>query len=177
MAIELLKNMSENKYSIKKSCRYDLESFFYVFLVGCLRYGRPSLEPANLNGWYTDDLSQNYHTKRTDITENFETNIIDCFSPSFDAVKDLARDLSKILFGSNLDQFISRPNSVELYSPIIYAFKNVITQIDEGQIKNENLDSPAVKKRTRRTNSKRGLTIKSSRTKSRRGSRLQPRNK
>ncbi|CAD6502693.1 BgTH12-05283 [Blumeria graminis f. sp. triticale] len=193
MAIELLKNMSENKYSIKKSCRYDLESFFYVFLVGCLRYGRPSSEPANLNGWYTDDLSTNYNTKRSDITVRFETNIIDHFSPSFDAVKDLARDLRKILFGSNLDQFISRPNSVELYDPIITAFKNVITQIDEGHITNENLDSPAVKKRIRRTNSRGGSMVKSSRTKSRggsalrsemtksrggskRGSRLQPRN-
>ncbi|CAD6502790.1 BgTH12-05380 [Blumeria graminis f. sp. triticale] len=188
MAIELLKNMSEDKYSIKKSCRYDLESFFYVFLVGCLRYGRPSSEPANLNGWYTDDLLTNYNTKRIDITVGFEKNIIDHFSPSFDAVKELARDFRKILFGSNLDQFISKPNSVELYDPIIHAFKNVITQIDEGHIKNENLDLPAVKKRMRRTNSRGGSMVKPSRTKSRgvsalisktksrRGTRLQPRN-
>ncbi|SZF01177.1 unnamed protein product [Blumeria hordei] len=130
MAIELLSNMFQRKYSIKKSCRYDLESFFYVFLVGCLRYGRPSTKPANLSGLYTDGLAMNYYMKRKDITVGFEKNILDHFSPSFDAVKGLARDLREILFGSNLDQFISRPNSMELYDPIIRAFKNVITQID-----------------------------------------------
>ncbi|SZF05442.1 unnamed protein product [Blumeria hordei] len=171
-AIELLKNMSENKYSIKKSCRYDLESFFYVFLVGCLRYGRPSLDPANLNGCYTDDLATNYATKRQDITTGFEKNIIDRFSQSFDAVKGLARDLRKILFGRNIDQFISRPNSVELYDPVIQAFKNVITQIDEGRIKNEDLELPAVKKRIRRNNSNGESMAKSSGAKSRGGSEL-----
>ncbi|VCU39387.1 Bgt-20073 [Blumeria graminis f. sp. tritici] len=130
MAIELLRNMSEGNYSIKKSCRYDLESFFYVFLMGCLRYGCLSVNSEYLKSWYTNNTSLNYFKKKGDIIENFETNILKHFPSSFDSVKDLARDLRKILFGENLEQFASTSNSAQLYAPIISAFKNIITQID-----------------------------------------------
>ncbi|VDB89185.1 Bgt-51514 [Blumeria graminis f. sp. tritici] len=130
MAIELLRNMSEGNYSIKKSCHYDLESFFYVFLMGYLRYGCSSVKPEYLKSWYTKNTSLNYFKKRGNIIENFEINILNHFSTSFDSVKDLARELQKVLFGENLEQFASTLNSGQLYAPIIRAFKNVITQID-----------------------------------------------
>ncbi|SZE99840.1 unnamed protein product [Blumeria hordei] len=139
MAIELLRNMSEGNYSIEKSCRYDLESFFYVFLNGCLQYGCSSEKPEYLGSWYTNNTSLRYFTKREDIIEYFETDILNHFSSSFDSVKDLARNLRKILFGENLEQFASTPDSGQLYAPIIHAFKNFITQIDEGHIVDEEL--------------------------------------
>ncbi|CAD6500180.1 BgTH12-04283 [Blumeria graminis f. sp. triticale] len=130
MAIELLRNMNQGNYSINKSCRYDLESFFYVFLMGCLRYGCSSVRPEYLKSWYTNNTSLNYFKKKGDIIQNFEKNILEHFSSSFESVKDMAKELRKILFGENLDQFASTPNSGQLYAPIIRAFKNVITQID-----------------------------------------------
>ncbi|CCU82213.1 serine/threonine-protein kinase Sgk2 [Blumeria hordei DH14] len=163
MAIELLSNMSEGNYSIEKSCRYDLESFFYVFLNGCLQYGCSREKPEYLKTWYTNNSSLNYLKKKQDIIENFETNILNHFSSSFDSVKDLARNLRKILFGENLEQFASTPDSGQLYAPIICAFKNVIRQIDEGHIVDEELGLALNKKRQRQTNSKGGSTLESKR--------------
>ena len=39
MALERLKFASKQEKTIGRTCRHDLESFFYVFIVGCIKYG------------------------------------------------------------------------------------------------------------------------------------------
>ncbi|CCU82826.1 serine/threonine-protein kinase Sgk2, partial [Blumeria hordei DH14] len=52
---------------------YDLESFFYVFLTGCVEYGRDSDQPRhNLEHWDTGDMDKTLKNKKDDMNRNFK---------------------------------------------------------------------------------------------------------
>ncbi|VDB88382.1 Bgt-50112, partial [Blumeria graminis f. sp. tritici] len=130
MALELLWNICENKFTLPQNYRHDLESFFYVFVVGCMCYGRErKSEPKHLEKWSTESARSNYESKQSDIIQHFDTMILGYFSPAFDGVKKLAENLRKILFGQNIDQFGIVESSDDLYNPIISAFNETIGEI------------------------------------------------
>ncbi|VDB96509.1 Bgt-51303 [Blumeria graminis f. sp. tritici] len=57
MAIERLKSAANSKPTIRRTYRHDLESFFYVFVVGCIEY--ESVDEAklrNLDKWCKGEL-------------------------------------------------------------------------------------------------------------------------
>ncbi|VDB85774.1 Bgt-50132 [Blumeria graminis f. sp. tritici] len=99
MAIEIVKNVSNGIFKYHKNYRHNLESFFYAFLVGCITYGLHSRSaPTHLNKWYTADHGNNFRTKKSFVTDEFEEQILNYFSPSYEDVKSLACDLRRILF-------------------------------------------------------------------------------
>ncbi|CAD6502496.1 BgTH12-05088 [Blumeria graminis f. sp. triticale] len=130
MALELLWNISENKFTLPQNYRHDLESFFYVLIVGSMCYGRDSKsQPAHLEKWFTESARSNYESKQSDIIQNFDAKIISYFSPAFDGVKKLAKNLRKILFGQSIDQFGIDESSDDLYDPITNAINETIDEI------------------------------------------------
>ncbi|CAD6502843.1 BgTH12-05432 [Blumeria graminis f. sp. triticale] len=136
MALELLWNISENKFTLPQNYWHDLESFFYVLIVGCMCYGGDSKsQPEHLEKWFTESARSNYESKQSDIIQHFDAKIIGYFSPAFDGVKKLAKNLRKILFGQNIDQFGIDESSDDLYNPIISAFNETIDEIVEEPLK------------------------------------------
>ncbi|CAD6501155.1 BgTH12-01409 [Blumeria graminis f. sp. triticale] len=116
---------------------YDLESFFYVFLTGCVEYGRDSDQPMhNLDSWDTDDMGDNVENKRNDMEWKFEDLIKIKFSSSFVDVKELAIELHKILFGISGENFGHAVHQYLLYNEIISAFNRTIGLIEAGKIPN-----------------------------------------
>ncbi|SZF06365.1 unnamed protein product [Blumeria hordei] len=140
MAIKVLQNIALKSGTMTKTYRHDLESFFYVFLVGCVCYGRDSAEYQNyFNGWYSCGPLLNQAVKMADIGMNFEIRITDNFSPCFNGIKELAFELRQILFGVNYTFYDTPRYSSELYDPIITAFLKTIKKIDDGIIRNETI--------------------------------------
>ncbi|PQE34074.1 serine threonine- kinase sgk2 protein [Rutstroemia sp. NJR-2017a WRK4] len=102
MAIEVLEGNGH-------TYRHDLESFFYVFLWMCVRYGyegtgRPKLNKLIrlktnlLRGWYTGTYTEIANTKHGHMDKNRFENIIVEFAPKFENLKPLARELRHVLF-------------------------------------------------------------------------------
>ncbi|KAG9231374.1 hypothetical protein BJ875DRAFT_506723 [Amylocarpus encephaloides] len=102
MAIEVLEGKGH-------TYRHDLESFFYVFLWMCIRYGyagtgrqksnKPMRPKTNiLRGWYTGIYTEIARNKVGDMDKNRFENIIAEFAPNFDNLKQLARELRSTLF-------------------------------------------------------------------------------
>ncbi|KAM3066403.1 hypothetical protein ACMFMG_012093 [Clarireedia jacksonii] len=102
MAIEVLEGNGH-------TYRHDLESFFYVFLWICVRYGyegtgRPKLNKLIrlrtnlLRGWYTGTYADIARNKVGDMDKNRFEKIIVEFAPKFENLKPLARELRHILF-------------------------------------------------------------------------------
>ncbi|VDB83514.1 Bgt-50317 [Blumeria graminis f. sp. tritici] len=127
-------NIDDRDYNFNSSYIFDLESFFYVFLTGCVEYGRdPDLPLHNLNSWrakYIDDTLQN---KLEDINENFENFINTKLSSSFVDIRNLALKLRKIMFGNAEDCYEYVCNSNLVYKEMINAFNRTIGKI-EGRI-------------------------------------------
>ncbi|VDB83615.1 Bgt-51697 [Blumeria graminis f. sp. tritici] len=64
MAIERLKVAVKKEPTIQRTIWHDLESFFYVFLVGCIEYEVvPVSKSSNLDRWCTEDIASNYKSK------------------------------------------------------------------------------------------------------------------
>ncbi|KAH9204398.1 hypothetical protein DL95DRAFT_529276 [Leptodontidium sp. 2 PMI_412] len=102
MAIEVLEGKGH-------TYRHDLESFFYVFIWMCIRYGyegtrrqKPSkvVRPKTniLRGWYTGIYTEIARNKVGDMGKNRFENIIVEFAPKFENLKPLARELRSTLF-------------------------------------------------------------------------------
>jgi serine/threonine protein kinase len=102
MAIEVLEGKGH-------TYRHDLESFFYVFVWMCIRYGyegtgrqKPSkvVRPKTniLRGWYTGIYTEIARNKVGDMGKNRFENIIVEFAPKFENLKPLARELRSTLF-------------------------------------------------------------------------------
>ncbi|KAJ2901648.1 uncharacterized protein MKZ38_001607 [Zalerion maritima] len=102
MAIEVLEGKGH-------TYRHDLESFFYVFVWMCIRYGyegtgrqKPSkvVRPKTniLRGWYTGLYTEIARNKVGDMGKNRFENIIAEFAPKFENLKPLARELRSTLF-------------------------------------------------------------------------------
>ncbi|CAD6502781.1 BgTH12-05371 [Blumeria graminis f. sp. triticale] len=115
IALELLWNICENKFTLPQNYRHDLESFSYLLVVGSMCYGRDSKsEPARLEQWFTECARSNYELKLSDIIQNFNAIILGYFSSAFDIVKKLARNLRKIFFEQDIDQFGTDESSDDL---------------------------------------------------------------
>ncbi|VDB89841.1 Bgt-50816 [Blumeria graminis f. sp. tritici] len=66
MAIERLEHAAYYRSSITRTYRHDLESFFYVFILGCVTYGSDtkSFELAHLRCWSRRNVHNNLTNKR-----------------------------------------------------------------------------------------------------------------
>ncbi|KAG9233281.1 hypothetical protein BJ875DRAFT_535473 [Amylocarpus encephaloides] len=102
MAIEVLEGKGH-------TYRHDLESFFYVFVWMCIRYGyegtgtqipnKPRKPKTNiLRGWYTGMYTEIANTKQGHMDKNRFENVILEFAPKFENLKSLARELRHVLF-------------------------------------------------------------------------------
>ncbi|VCU40326.1 Bgt-50970 [Blumeria graminis f. sp. tritici] len=128
MALERLKNFSLTGEVIRRTCRHDLESFFYVFIVGCIGYEKVSeSKDNNLERWCSKNLAMNYMSKVAEVMNS--DILLDKFTPSFEGLKELARNLRQILFNDN-GQYIETPEDCRpLYQRMIKAFDKTIEDI------------------------------------------------
>ncbi|SZF02821.1 unnamed protein product [Blumeria hordei] len=138
MAIRVLKNFALKKGAMIKTYRHDLESFFYVFFVGCVCYGRDSnSHEKHFDIWCSSIPIINQALKMGDVSENFQERIVDEFSPCFNGLKGLAFELRRIIFRNDGNFFDTPRDSAVLYEPIIAVFLNTIEKINNGIIRNE----------------------------------------
>ncbi|SZF01395.1 unnamed protein product [Blumeria hordei] len=130
MALERLEIAKREGRTIQCTYRHDLESFFYVFLVGCIEFERKyeSMEALEIQEWSTNNINHNYAMKHT-CTTNFEGLILKMFSDSFLELKILARKLRNALFGESLLELRTPDNPNPMYEGKIEAFNNTIEQI------------------------------------------------
>ncbi|VDB83492.1 Bgt-60033 [Blumeria graminis f. sp. tritici] len=121
----------------KRSYDDDLESFFYVFLTGCVEYGRdPDLPMMDLESWCNNKVDENIRNKRNDVTKNFKDLINKRFSSSFVDTIELAKELQELVFGMNRKPIEYLHYHDFLYNETIKAFNKTIGQIEAGKIPN-----------------------------------------
>ncbi|VCU40452.1 Bgt-51750 [Blumeria graminis f. sp. tritici] len=138
MALKVLQSIALKEYTIVRTYRHDLESFFYVFLMGCVCYGRDSdSHDKHFIEWCSSIPSRNQGAKLLDIGMYFQARIIDNFSPHFNGIKELAFELRNIIFGENALSFDTPRQSAVLYDPIITAFLKTLEKINNGIIRNK----------------------------------------
>ncbi|VCU40290.1 Bgt-50343 [Blumeria graminis f. sp. tritici] len=124
MALERLMIFSLTGEVIRRTCRHDLESFFYVFIVGCIEYEKVSESKDNsMNDWCRKDLKMNFMCKAYDV---MSSEMLENFTPSFEGLKGLGIILRKILFNYN-GKYIETPEDCgPLYQRMIKAFDKTI---------------------------------------------------
>jgi Fungal protein kinase len=144
MAIEVLQGKGH-------TYRHDLESFFYVFIWMCIRYGHEEagdrLEAAGTNkskpnkrrvrpvktsilrGWYTGTYAEIANTKRGHMV-GFE-DVTAEFAPEFCGLKDLAEELRNTFFRSrDLAPFTGTYKDRRImYDGMINAFSKAISYL------------------------------------------------
>ena len=93
IAIEILEGaLRKGTSGIEHTYRHDLESFFYVFLSVCIRYGwddgkAPNQNPLHM--WYRGKLENISTVKRGYIESGgFDIHVLSKFSPSFELVSE-----------------------------------------------------------------------------------------
>ena len=135
IAIEILEGaLRKDTSGIEHTYRHDLESFFYVFLSVCIRYGwdggkAPTQNP--LSTWYTGKLENISTIKRGHIeTGGFDVHVLRKFSPTFECVKELARTLRDILFLKGALYTGTPQQPAALYNPIIKAFEDAMESLE-----------------------------------------------
>ncbi|KAI1655018.1 hypothetical protein F4813DRAFT_392009 [Daldinia decipiens] len=132
MAIEVLEGKGH-------TYRHDLESFFYVFIWMCIRYGyegigesrlskrvRP-MKTSRLHGWYFGTYAEIARNKLGDMV-GFD-HVTAEFAPQFIPLKGLAEELRDVLFGRrDMAPFTGtyKDHSI-MYSGMINAFNKVIS--------------------------------------------------
>ncbi|KAL9024104.1 MAG: hypothetical protein Q9196_006756 [Gyalolechia fulgens] len=134
MAIQILEGaIRKETAGTDHTYRHDLESFFYVFLSLCIRYGWPEgMKPKidALRTWYEGSFEMISKTKRGELEPGgFEIHVLRHFSPKFQAQKELARNLRTILFGTGALYVETPEKPATLYDPIIQAFENAIREV------------------------------------------------
>jgi hypothetical protein len=145
MAIEVLQGKGH-------TYRHDLESFFYVFIWMCIRYGHEDLdddeEPmmkkrrvrpimtSRLRRWYSGTYTEIGQNKLGDMDKNGFEGIIAEFAPRFENLKKLARELRNVLFPIRDGAIFTgtfRDNDM-MYDGMIKAFNSTIRSLgDEEQ--------------------------------------------
>ncbi|VCU40254.1 Bgt-20565 [Blumeria graminis f. sp. tritici] len=132
MALERLQHACDTGESIRRTCRHDRESFFNVFIVGCIEYEEVSANKSkNLDRWCTNEVENSFTNKRDSVV-HFDKILIK-FTASFKGLKDLAKMLRKILFNDD-GEYIETPQDCgPLYRKIIKAFEETIEDI-KGKI-------------------------------------------
>ncbi|VDB83523.1 Bgt-20297 [Blumeria graminis f. sp. tritici] len=128
---------------------YDLESFFNLFLTGCVEYGRdPDLPTHNLDSWCTKNMRDNIKNKEKDTRYNCKDLISNKFSSSFIDAKELAIDLQKLLFEDGKYYYRHSDDPNLMYNNIIMAFNKTIGEIEAGKIPNRTwTNNPAARVR------------------------------
>jgi serine/threonine protein kinase len=135
MAIEVLEGKGH-------TYRHDLESFFYVFVWMCIRYGyggtgrqnpKKVMRPKTniLRGWYTGMYTEIANTKQGHVVKNRFENVIAEFAPEFENLKPLARELRSVLFPIRDGDIFTgtfHDHSI-MYDGMIEAFDRAITSL------------------------------------------------
>ncbi|VDB83600.1 Bgt-51685 [Blumeria graminis f. sp. tritici] len=130
MALERLYYVSEEKSIIPRTYCHDLESFFYVFLTGCIEYELvPQSKSYDLQNWCTSKLDKKKKKKKASHINNFEKIVLKKFTPSFVGLKELAKTLRMILFGKYGNDFGTPHDCRPMYYEIIKSFNKTIEQI------------------------------------------------
>ena len=134
MAIQILEGATRKETAgTDHTYRHDLESFFYVFLSLCIRYGWPEgMKPKTdpLIRWYKGDFDEISRNKRGDVTDRFEKYVLDVLSSKFQAQKKLARSFRTILFGEGSELYVETPEKpAKLYERIIKEFEEAIREV------------------------------------------------
>ncbi|VCU40278.1 Bgt-50351 [Blumeria graminis f. sp. tritici] len=127
MAMERLEYAANSKTSIRRTYRHDLESFFYVFVVGCIEYEHvPKGTPPNLNEWCEGGIKTCLSNKYYSISRH--ELLLNLFTPSFEGLKELAKNLRTILFKDGT--FFATPEDRgSIYRRMIMAFDETIEDI------------------------------------------------
>ncbi|CCU76931.1 serine/threonine-protein kinase Sgk2 [Blumeria hordei DH14] len=130
MALERLQHASNSKPTINRTFHHDLESFFYVFIVGCITYEREedSKEVIDLQKWFTGTISEIFDAKLLAVL-SFRIKILANFSTSFQCLRPLATELREILFGEYGDEYYTPEEREPEYEKIIKAFNNTIEDV------------------------------------------------
>jgi hypothetical protein len=139
MAIEVLEGNGH-------TYRHDLESFFYVFIWMCIRYGYEGTGRQNpkkvmrpktniLRGWYTGIYTEIARNKVGDMGKNRFENIIVEFLPKFENLKPLARELRSVLFPiRDGDIFTGTLHDHDImYDGMIMAFNTAIGRLGKEE--------------------------------------------
>jgi hypothetical protein len=88
-----------------------------------------------LGDWYGDTNKKVASNKQGSMHANGFEDILGEFSPAFDCVKSLCRDVRTVLFsltkGGKLD-LRTPADLITLYDPFIKAFKDAIAGLDAG---------------------------------------------
>ncbi|VCU40235.1 Bgt-50373 [Blumeria graminis f. sp. tritici] len=132
MALERLEHARDTGKSIRRTCRHDLESFFYVFIIGCIEYEEISADKAkNLDRWCTNEVENSFSNKRDSVV-HFDEIFIK-FTASFKGLKNLSNMLRKILFNDDRKYIKTPQDCGALYRKIIKAFEEIIEDL-KGKI-------------------------------------------
>ncbi|SZF00707.1 unnamed protein product [Blumeria hordei] len=137
MALELLEAIDNGENTLKQTYRHDLESFFYVLIVGCMSYGHKEA-PHHLDVWSSAQKRISCNAKATAIGLYFGEYIIDKFATVFKGVEELAWSFRKILFKDELRLTTPEDPNV-LYDPIIRAFDDTIKKL-EADVRERDID-------------------------------------
>ncbi|SZF02675.1 unnamed protein product [Blumeria hordei] len=127
-------NLFETDKGYKHTYRHDLESFFYVLVSACIRFGRGNKRSSHthvLSTWYTGTVEQMYQAKLGAMgSKYFEIVILDHFSTRNNCVKPLVKRLRAILFdrstGVNTN---TSPFPDQFYDLILKAYDDEINGI------------------------------------------------
>ncbi|KFY02428.1 hypothetical protein V490_00513 [Pseudogymnoascus sp. VKM F-3557] len=143
MAIEVLQGKGH-------TYRHDLESFFYVLIWMCIRYGHVDMDEGQarkesrplatsaLRDWYTGNYRQIANTKLGHMDKSQFEGIIAEFAPRFECLKQLARELRNVLFpirDGEIFRGTFRDNDI-MYDGMIEAFSKAIASLgkeDQGE--------------------------------------------
>ncbi|SZF02652.1 unnamed protein product [Blumeria hordei] len=127
-------NLFETDKGYKHTYRHDLESFFYVLVLACIRFGRRNKRSSHthiLSTWYTGTVEQMYRAKHGAMGfKYFEIVILDHFSTRYNCVKPLVNRLRAILFdrSTGVDTNTS-PFPDQFYDLILKAYDDEINGI------------------------------------------------
>ncbi|SZF02529.1 unnamed protein product [Blumeria hordei] len=135
MALEILKNsFTVPGTVVSHSYRHDLESFFYVLVWICIRYGWPDNKSPHLDflrKWYSGTAEEIYNNKKLQMKpEEFEKEVYERISPTFKVAQNLVLKIWKILFrkGEDITMGITFDPDT-LYGPIMMAFEKAILKL------------------------------------------------
>ncbi|VCU41221.1 Bgt-50506 [Blumeria graminis f. sp. tritici] len=127
-------NIYETGKGYNHTYRHDLESFFYVLVLACIRFGWGNKKSGHtdvLSKWYTGTVQNMYLNKKEAVSHKyFKKCLLDHFSTRYDCVKALVTRLRIILFDRSTGVDTStNPFADEVYDLILKAFDNEIKGI------------------------------------------------
>ncbi|VCU41213.1 Bgt-50511 [Blumeria graminis f. sp. tritici] len=127
-------NIYETGKGYNHTYRHDLESFFYVLVSACIRFGWGNKKSGHtdvLSKWYTGTVQNMYLNKKEAVSHKyFKKCLLDHFSTRYDCVKALVTRLRIILFDRSTGVDTStNPFADEVYDLILKAFDDEIKGI------------------------------------------------